>query len=36
MPSEEYVESALIWFKQSDYGFVNWTNQIGKFLERKY
>lgn len=33
MPSEEYVESALIWFKQSDYGFVNWTNQIGKFLE---
>lgn len=35
MPSEEYIDSALIWFKQSDNGFVNWTNKLQTFLERK-
>ncbi|XKL66737.1 hypothetical protein PGB90_010157 [Kerria lacca] len=33
MPSEEYIDSALIWFKQSDNGFVNWTNKLQTFLE---
>ena len=36
MPSEEYVDSALIWFKKSDSGYVNWTTQIENFLARKH
>ncbi|XP_065202087.1 sodium/potassium-transporting ATPase subunit beta-2 [Planococcus citri] len=36
MPAAEFVDSALIWYNQNNYGYLNWTTQLEKFLKPYY
>lgn len=33
MPSEDHLDSTLIWYKRDGSGFVNWTTQLDDFLK---